>query len=253
MIENKQLYSYHVDEQPMESLSSEANQAEDARLQAKFDQLLARGIVCVLTFLMLVFISKSHLAWARRAKTYLHTAIHATSRQTFGRFAGSPLVAQVLKNSRNMLHPETFTRKWLEEPAITVESRSAERWVWPVRGKLIKRFGLSIDPENQNQFSQGIEISALPGEKIAAVGAGAVESVTQNPDLGWRVAINHRGGRRSVYQNLGYVYVESGQYVDTGAPIAKMKLSGLAGDSVLRFEFWEDGKPVDPLYMFAVR
>jgi murein DD-endopeptidase MepM/ murein hydrolase activator NlpD len=251
MIENKQLYPYHTAEQ-METPSGETNEVETEPIRVKFDQFLMRGIVCILTLLMVVFISKSHLKWACWARPYLHTAIYATSRETFGRFVASPLVGKILEQSRNLIRPEYFTRKSWEEPAVTVQSRSWEQWVWPVRGKLIKKFGWSSVPGKRSEFSTGIEISASPGEKIIAACAGTVQSVTRDSTTGWRIVIDHGGALKTVYQNLGYVYVESGQSVYTGAPIAKMKLSGAAGDSVLHFELWEAGKPADPLDWFVI-
>jgi murein DD-endopeptidase MepM/ murein hydrolase activator NlpD len=253
MIENKQLYPYNAAAEPTETSSCETDVAETEKLRAKFDQFLMRGLVCILTFLIIVFISQSQLEWVRWAKPYLHIAICATSRQTFGRFVESPLVAEVLAQSRNLIRPEYFTRKLLKEPAATVQSSSLEQWVWPVRGRLIKKFGWSSTSGNRSVFSSGIEISAPPGEKIIAACAGTVQSVTRTPATVWSVVIDHGDALKTVYQNLGYVYVESGQFVYTGAPIAKMKLSGKAGDSTLHFELWEAGKPVDPLNWFIIR
>jgi murein DD-endopeptidase MepM/ murein hydrolase activator NlpD len=252
MIENKQLYPYNAGEQ-METPPSETDEFDTKTIRTQFDQFMMRGIICSLTLLMVFFISKSDLKWARWVKPYLHTAIYATSRQTFGRFAASPLVNTILEQSRNLIRPEYFTRRLLEEPAATVQSRSLEQWVWPVRGTLIDKFGWSSASGNRSVFSNGIKISALPGEKIIAARTGTVQSVTRDPATGgWRIVIDHGGALKTVYQNLGYVYVENGQSVYTGAPIAKMKLSGESGDSVLHFELWEGGKPADPLNWFVI-
>lgn len=251
MIENKQLYPYNAGEQ-METPPSETDETEKEKIRAKFDQFLMRSIVCILTLLMVVFITKSPLKWARWAKSYLHTAIYATGRQTFGRFAASPLVKKVLEQSRNLIRPAYFTRRLMEEPVVTVQGRSLERWVWPVRGKLINKFGWNSASGNRSIFSNGIEISASPGEKIIAACSGTVQSVTRDPATDWRIVIDHGGAVKTVYQNLGYVYAETGQSVYTGAPIAKMKLSGESGDSILHFELWEAGKPADPLNWFVI-
>jgi murein DD-endopeptidase MepM/ murein hydrolase activator NlpD len=252
MIENKHLYPYNSDH-AVEIITPPSSETDgDERGRDKFYHFLMRCSVCILTLLMIVFISQSRLAWARRAKSYLHTAIYATSRQTFGRFADSPWVTRVLEKSRSIIRPEYFTRKLRDEPAVTVASRSGESWVWPVRGRLIRKFGWSLSPENRSEYSQGIAVSALPGEKIIAAYEGTVKSVTRDQTSGWNVVIDHGDAGKTVYQNLGYVYVEAGQYVNAGAPIAKMRQSGASGDSVLHFELWEAGKPVDPLNRFVI-
>ena len=104
------------------------------------------------------------------------------------------------------------------------------------------------------QVHPGIDLLVAYGEVVKACGAGVVDAVWEDNQLGLCVRITHEDGYQSVYAGLS-----SADYVHAGDPVAQGQTIGHAGNGVLaesdaephlHLEIWKDGRPVDPIAVF---
>ncbi len=93
----------------------------------------------------------------------------------------------------------------------------------------------------------GVDIITAKKENISSVADGFVLYTGFSAREGFVVLIDHGSGVISAYKNLGRLFVESGDFLGSGASI------GIIGDqgenlkvSNLHFELWSAGKAVDP-------
>lgn len=125
-------------------------------------------------------------------------------------------------------------------PAATGRSR----FVWPVEGRLLARFG----PAGSGQVNDGIKIAAPRGTPVVAAGDGTIAYAgTEVPLLGGLVLVDHGGGWMSAYGHLDRVAVRMGDRVRGGAVIATVGDSGQVQQSQLHFELRQNQRPVNPL------
>ncbi len=123
-------------------------------------------------------------------------------------------------------------------------SANSVRFVWPVRGKVVRGFG------SQNGVKyEGIAISAPERTTVRAAATGRVIFSDWGPgSFGRTVIIRHDGGAyHSVYAHNAVNLVRRGQTVRRGAPIARVGQTGKVEKAQLHFEIRYRTKPRDPL------
>jgi septal ring factor EnvC (AmiA/AmiB activator) len=123
------------------------------------------------------------------------------------------------------------------------------RLPWPVRGRLVRRYGLSNDPVTGQQTSNnGIDVAAEFAEPVRAVYRGIVRMAGPIRGLGQTVAIQH-GDYTTVYAHLSGVRVRVDDTVVAGQVIGLVGNTGLtAADGYrLTFEVRYNNSPQDPL------
>jgi murein DD-endopeptidase MepM/ murein hydrolase activator NlpD len=117
---------------------------------------------------------------------------------------------------------------------------------WPVRGKLLGRFGT----QPNGARSDGIDIVTSAGAMVVAAGHGTVVYAGAGiTGYGRLVLIRHEGGFTTVYANNRELLVRAGAEVDRGQPIARVG-SG-AAPARLHFQLRARGRPVDPTRYLA--
>ncbi len=117
------------------------------------------------------------------------------------------------------------------------------RFVWPLEGQLLQRFGRS-----GGRVNDGIKIAAPLGTAVRAAGDGVITYAgTEVPLLGGLVLVDHGGGWMSVYGHLDRVAVRMGERVTRGAVIATAGESGQVQQPQLHFELRQNQRPVDPV------
>jgi lipoprotein NlpD len=123
-------------------------------------------------------------------------------------------------------------------------SQNSVRFVWPVRGKVVRGFG----SRNGVKYD-GIAISAPRRATVRAAATGRVIFSDWGPgSLGRTVIIRHAGGvYHSVYAHNAVNLVKRGQKVRQGSPIARVGQTGNAQKAQLHFEIRYRTKPRDPL------
>lgn len=123
-------------------------------------------------------------------------------------------------------------------------ARRRVRFAWPVKGRLLRRFGT-----RRGVKYDGIAIRGPERATVRAAAPGRVIFSDWGPGgLGRTVIIRHAGGNyHSVYAHNSVNLVRAGQQVRRGAPIARLGSSGEAESARLHFEIRYRTKPRNPL------
>lgn len=114
---------------------------------------------------------------------------------------------------------------------------------WPVRGKLIKSFGVK---RSDSQWD-GVLIAAKEGANIRAVTRGRVVYADWLRGYGLLTIIDHGKGYLTLYAFNQSLYSTVGEWVDAGTLIATVGQSGGRSFTGLYFGIRKKGKPVDPV------
>lgn len=118
---------------------------------------------------------------------------------------------------------------------------------WPVRGRVVTRFG----PSREGRFGtsivrNGIEIAADEGSRVRAVHGGRVAYAAPFAGFGTLVIVDHGNQSFTLYGHLREALVERDTRVARGGAVGLVGLAP-AGSAALYFEVRVDGRPVDPL------
>lgn len=250
MTEDKYQYPFDTEAEsevapsPMTVVEPQVMETQDVR----FLQIMRRLGVGMLCWLALSYISRESTAWTRWTKQYFHLAVNASTSQTFGKLLQSQAVQSIMTNSRNLLRLETVNRQLRREPFGGFDQGIMANSVWPVHGRLIRRFGWERTATGQNpQFSKGIVVTGIPDGDVVAIHSGKVVKIDRGPDYGWVLEIEHSKGWRSVYYNLDRVTAQVDQNVQTGDALGKLSSSQEPRDLRFRFELYQAGRLINPL------
>jgi murein DD-endopeptidase MepM/ murein hydrolase activator NlpD len=99
----------------------------------------------------------------------------------------------------------------------------------------------------------GVDYGAPVGTPVRAVGDGVVTFAGIQGDSGKTLKIRHNSTFQTVYRHLsGYdKSIRTGVHVKQGQSVAYVGKTGLATGPHLHFEFWMNGKVIDPLKLNA--
>ncbi|HEB84032.1 MAG TPA: hypothetical protein ENI92_03425, partial [Bacteroidetes bacterium] len=119
---------------------------------------------------------------------------------------------------------------------------------WPVRGKVISRFGLEKN-RLTGTFTEnpGIDIAAKEGDEVIAVQGGRCTRITYLRGFGTTVLVEHGDGYYTVYAHLGEVWVSEGERIVPGRVIGTVGRSGASASPRLHFQVWHKRRKEDPL------
>lgn len=118
------------------------------------------------------------------------------------------------------------------------------RFAWPVKGKLLSRFG----PGESGAKNNGIDIAVPAGTPIRATADGVVAYAGDRVAVfGGLVLINHGSGWVSAYGHASRVDVVRGQKITRGQIVGLTGDSGYASQPKLHFELRKDRVPVNPI------
>ncbi|MDB5505925.1 MAG: hypothetical protein JWR75_563 [Devosia sp.] len=120
----------------------------------------------------------------------------------------------------------------------------AEKFRWPVSGKVIADFAQSKQTGINIEIPEGSTVKAAENGTVIYVGSG-VEG------YGNLVLIRHPNGYVSAYAHLQTMSVSKGQIVNRGDNIALSGMTGSVTKPQLHFELRKGATPVDPLPMLA--
>ena len=127
---------------------------------------------------------------------------------------------------------------------IVPPDRLAGGFLWPVDGRVVKRFGAGASGER----SDGIKIAVPLQTPVKAVADGVVAYVGDGiAALGGLVIVKHGDGWASVYGHTSKLLVRRGQSVKRGQTIALSGETGFADRPELHFELRRGRVAVDPL------
>ncbi|MEG3177479.1 M23 family metallopeptidase [Sphingomonas sp. RB3P16] len=127
--------------------------------------------------------------------------------------------------------------------ALAEPTRLTSGFDWPVRGRIITRFGPGASGEKFN----GVNIAVPLGTPILASADGVVAYAGSGvPTLGGLVIVKHGASWATVYGNASQLLVRRGQAVKRGQTIALSGDSGSASRPEVHFEMRKGRSPVDP-------
>jgi septal ring factor EnvC (AmiA/AmiB activator) len=116
---------------------------------------------------------------------------------------------------------------------------------WPLHGRLLARFGSSI--ENSELTWKGIIIAASEGDSVQAVAPGKVIFANWLKGFGFLIILDHSNGYMTLYGRNESLYKKVGDVVQTGELIARAGQSGGFANSGLYFEIRRNGVALNPL------
>lgn len=125
----------------------------------------------------------------------------------------------------------------------------AQRLMRPVSGNVAARFGLHRDRVLEVPIVRnGVELVAARDERVVAMAQGRVVLVTELPEFGGAVVIEHGGGQYSLTARLWKISVQPGDAVEAGAQLGRVAPKpiddGLGATVYVELRHGE--KPVDP-------
>jgi murein hydrolase activator len=130
-------------------------------------------------------------------------------------------------------------------------ARQKGKLPWPVRGKLLARYG---DPKAGGRLRwNGLWIAAAEGEPVRAVARGRVAYVGWMHAYGLIVVLEHEGGYYSLYGHNQAVAVSIGDWVQPGDPVASVGATGGHERTGLYFELRKGTDAVNPRLWFKAR
>lgn len=118
----------------------------------------------------------------------------------------------------------------------------------PVSGKVVRGYGMVIDPlDGMERFHCGIDIAAPVGSAVRAVRDGRVKRSGDSAAVGKYVLLEHDQGSFTLYGQLARITVNEGQLVQAGQTIGEVGAAGDIPGGGLHFEMRENSKLIDPL------
>jgi murein DD-endopeptidase MepM/ murein hydrolase activator NlpD len=118
----------------------------------------------------------------------------------------------------------------------------------PSNGPITSAFGWRIHPIlGTSKLHNGVDFGAEYGSVIRAADNGVVISAGPTGGYGEAVIIDHGNGLTTLYGHSSQLYVNVGQAVQRGQPIAAVGSTGFSTGPHLHFEVRRAGEPIDPM------
>lgn len=115
---------------------------------------------------------------------------------------------------------------------------------WPVRGKLLNRYGSSR--QGSAVTWQGIQIAGNEGDSVISIHNGRVVFADWLRGAGLLIIVDHGGGYLSLYAHNQSLLRSEGDWVKGGEAVATVGNSGGQRQAGLYFEIRYKGRPTDP-------
>jgi murein DD-endopeptidase MepM/ murein hydrolase activator NlpD len=153
--------------------------------------------------------------------------------------AAETRLAQDSVQIRNIILAKTFT------PDSIIPGTG--QMMYPVVAPITSPFGYRTHPIlGYQKFHSGMDFGADYGTIIYAADSGNVVFAGWYGGYGNAVIIEHGNGISSLYAHTTEVYVNEGQAIQKGQPIAAVGSTGFSTGPHLHFEVRINGEPVDP-------
>ena len=145
----------------------------------------------------------------------------------------------------------------LEEKLVLGEGLSMAdvkgRLVYPVKGKIINRFGRKMDKRFGTYIVyNGINLKVEKGTDVHSIFHGKVLYTGTLEGYGKLIIIGHGDGYHSLYGHLDKIKAKNGDWVHEGTVIGESGDTGSPLGATLYLELRHEGKPVEPTRWFQV-
>jgi len=159
------------------------------------------------------------------------------------------LITRLEKEKQEQRDPEASRNKGTPpSPSYAAPPFIKGKLNWPVKGKLVTRFGkLKYPGTNTFTFYKGIDIEAVEGTPIYAVWKGTVKYADWFKGYGNLIILDHGGNFYTLYAHADEIYVKPGDEVETRQMLGKVGSTDSIKGAYLYFEIRAGGKSVDPL------
>jgi len=179
-------------------------------------------------------------ARARRAKTLAQIQSKLNTR--------SAELAKLEREARALEKLVEELRRAIEEFPDLADlpfNRARGKLPWPVKGKLLARFG-QLRAGGPLKW-QGILIAAPRGTQVRALYPGRVVYADWLPGLGLLIVLDHGSGYMSLYGHNEQLYRRVGDRVDAGDVLGAVGDAAGVGQPALYLEIRRGREAVDPL------
>ena len=133
-------------------------------------------------------------------------------------------------------------------PLPTMPPRSGRTFEWPVRGKLLARYGT----QGKGLHNDGINIAARSGTRVRAAESGVVAYAgNELRGFGNLLIVKHADGWVTAYAHNEKLLVGRGDQVARGQAIAVVGSTGNVSEPQLHFEIRRGQRALDPLKYLA--
>jgi len=141
-----------------------------------------------------------------------------------------------------------------QEEAVTIEMFEdmppfnvlKGKLTWPVKGKILKRFGAG--KKGGNLKWQGVLIDAETGTSVNAISTGKIVFADWFRNLGLLIIIDHGDGYMSLYGHNQNLLKNTGDWVLADEKIATVGDSGGQSNTALYFEIRKGAEPLNPAH-----
>jgi murein DD-endopeptidase MepM/ murein hydrolase activator NlpD len=164
---------------------------------------------------------------------------------------GTPIASPALIETDTPVKPQpqqtaiaSPEAKPMQQPATEPVLSGAEKFRWPVSGRIITDFA--------NSKGTGINIEAPEGAAIRAAENGQVIYVGNGVEgYGNLILVRHPNGYVSAYAHLKDMKVSKGDVVNRGDQLGTAGMTGSVSRPQLHFELRKGATPVDPVPLLA--
>jgi murein DD-endopeptidase MepM/ murein hydrolase activator NlpD len=156
----------------------------------------------------------------------------------------APAAARAVSGNPNVASAQTQPSAFAAAPAAATSEAATPLFDWPVRGRVIARFG----PIPGNLRNDGINIAVPEGTDVHAADDGVVVYAGNDvKGYGNLVLMRHGNGFVTAYAHASQLLVSTGDTIQRGQVIAKSGRTGQAREPQVHFEIRKGTMPIDPL------
>lgn len=146
-------------------------------------------------------------------------------------------------NDKIRLLSETVNQQAQAESAL---SEQLEKQTMPTEFPLTGK--TTMEETSGTEENPICVFTASPGSMVVATATGTVTVVSEDPEYGNNIWIDHGNGYTTIYRNKGEVKVKQGEKVTQGATLFVIT----EDDSKLGYQVMKDGEYVDPMEVLAI-
>lgn len=115
---------------------------------------------------------------------------------------------------------------------------------WPLEGRVVSGLGMRPSPlTGQIEYHAGLDIPKPIGTPVRASGDAVVEAIDGKRGT---IVLDHGQDIKTQYAHLSKIFVNEGEHVHKGQPIAQVGSTGKSTGPHLHYEVRIDGVAVDP-------